>query len=454
MPSTQESHTHLGPHTQILTPEEEGGEWFGIPASGSVNPLFSIWSVRKVLEPDDAVFTWNMSGLKAQLEIHLAGKTSATRLTTMSQSRDKGKYLLAASDPKLPEAQRSRLVKRCLNAPTQTPGEVLCEALLSNPCLPTEDIEKLANLYKLGHHCLVVKSASLSHLVYEHPNCSQYRRAELLTLEHTRSHCSAAPDRYLSGTESEYENWRTLQPDRVIKLLPDLLEAASVRSASMHLDLTAEQIQDLVQRWSNAAVRWSNEYTLMTGPQEIEAGDRLYPSTIARWGRNIGEGAARLCTHPKTPSAAVTHVLKTIRGLSGEAWHDMAREWPKFGKRPLAVDLEILKQMDTGPDKAKDYIVWSAVMAMKDSPPQDVDSEFLIRTIELLEQNALTSNMNEESLSRIKGVPDLLDRIQWTKELVRRYLTSEEPRVREIGIYGVSRLAQTGRVQKSTTLTR
>jgi len=438
-------------NTPGMTQDGHGGEeeaeahdathpWFGVPASERIHISFPRWSVRR----STSVYIGGLLGrLRDDTNTYLKGKLSSSNLVSLSLSESPKEYLPAAADPKLPERWRTRLVEQCSAMEDGEEKANLIIALIANPCLSTDECERVIGSDTVTVHNLLLSEDRAVTLLYEHPNCSSTRLAELLA--DPRAAGSSEPSRTASTRDRE----TPIDPSLLIghslggeHYVRDVCEATSVCAAAIHLKLTLEQVSDLVRRWHRGVVEWTQQ------EQESQPEGSLHET----WSVMLGRSAARLCTHPQISPQDTAAILSTISRtyyLQKPPWNALVEEWSELSGRSIEIDYTLLtrcEQIGFECKRLTDEIVLSGFRRIESSEPGSSDSGFLLFGLHCI-QDGDFSKKNEEAVQVLKRSSSLLGRVQWTREVVRRLMTSREQSIREIGVQGVAQLAKS---QKST----
>jgi len=404
--------------TKSLDPNPDTDEsrhpWYGVPATGTIqySHAVPVWATRGIANNADTTRV----ALGEMSQLAYAGKTPVGVLVALASSPHQHDEFTAAADPKLPSFQRSSLVFRATRPDyiLTYRGNFLATLLLQNPCLTPAEVEQIASACHVSPASLIVNanegSPTLAALIYEHPHTGETRRQLLLSP-------ASSPSDSLSGVDS---------PDT---LTVYSIEGALLRCASLHLSLTTEELDALAARWMTSFTQAVSHGLPDLLPRKPDQ------SLDAEWRQNLSLSAARLCTHPAVRFETAQLLLQTLRDHAiGTMWQDTLEAWVKLSQRPRESDWLILQHLSSS---SADYfaVLLASLSAMSSSPAHSLDGTIV--RLGIFDHSRGWRVMRDRILDLIYADPMLVRRIDWTHELVRTCLLSENKIIRQIGLQGI-----------------
>lgn len=362
------------------------------------------------------------------MRTHYEGKTPRAVLVDRAENGTQEEIRSAAADPKLPHAQRLRLIEP---HPDRVPG-LLTVALLENPSLTEAEIDHIVGYHESYLSGLVQGMHSWDTLrrVYEHPNTGRERMRHLL------EEFPGVPTEYSRKIRTS-ETWKEGSIPTQAEFQLQLWEAAILRCASIHLSLTADDVSALTMRWHNAFWR------LVEGPPANGGGRwEREQKTSMEIAIDLGVVAARLCTHPQMTHTAAEGMISLLRQCDVERiWEIALEEWTTLGHRDREKDWIVLTGGASAHASYEQVVLWAAVLDMAEEHEQPRDGAVIRRALESTSHPQADDRIQEvltHVVEKLRKSRFLLDRAPWTVELARVCLMSATPAVREIGIYGLS----------------
>lgn len=337
--------------------------------------------------------------------LHFAGKTPRARLEYLAQSENVTERIQAALDPKLPPPFRKALVEEFFTVSTDGLGA----SLLRNPMLSEDEIDYLLSKYLVSLSDIEKNRADLA-LVYEHPNCGERRKRELLRTPRREDLHRETPVSRCFGYEAE---------------------AITVGFAAMHLSLTDTEVNSLARRWFKSVEVLSDQHS---------------STYVDDWKNELDIAAARLCTHPRLSPKKRSSVLCQNMEINGDrAPEKMLCEWAKFGNRPPESDLEVLEAASRTLTEEEERILWTAIISMPHTKHHPDQSRILRKGWEVYLRRGGPGEKNDRTglraIELLKKDPEILARTTWTRKEVKEHLASKDRILRQLGLHGVEYLA-------------
>jgi len=339
-------------------------------------------------------------GNPAALLRHLAGRTPREWLLLQLKSSSKNDRRMAIADPKLPTQDRDRVLKEFLGYGSD-PDEMR-EMFLMNPMMPTADLERMAEAWKVG--LADIQMNPLVHLLYEHPHLSEARQTALMT---------------------------------PLKDEPQPADAIRLRCAVIHGEMTSVQMVVLAGQWEALlADQEADERENATLKRGAIRPLQLKTRTLSE----LGQAAGRIVSHPQTPDDVATRMMERACAtpLSGLVWESMVSSWQRLRHRPRGRDWAMVQRLPRSRDVAphgsydNDIPAMAIIATLESEAPHANDTDLLLWAME----------ESHRAMGIIRSAPHLEQRIEWTRERVRQCVGSLNKAMRE---YGISRMAELAR---------
>jgi len=390
-------------------------------------------------------FQWIAWAKKRWLATDLAapqlhdGRTPSLVLAAWALGPSLMKRCAAAADPSTPQWALNRLAAQQIEVAGRVDfvpeGQTdLIAALLTNPELSADTLERMIEplLSPRPHRYAQYQSfqSRWSELILQHPNVSPSRLQRIIDGSLVDAGFSALGEELGKTIEMR----ESLNGPTLIGIGHD---ARCVLHAAHHLHLSDSNIEQLFTRLTRclaAFVACCDKFRAAHGTRALERSP-----AFQKVGTLVGTAVALLATHPLASDVQRQFILQPLSAEGQSiAWIHIieAMEWIEETS-PHLVSLVCEARAPEGfvPPMDSPSIVeisaWGSVLrGLAQADPQPSDAKTI----------AAAFRRDEVIVSHALGLPDFIERIYWTKALVRACLLSQRKELRELGLKGAAAL--------------